>query len=182
MRELARIAGQGLEFFQAQLAIEQGRPAAVHVLGLLRQHILRRHAFVERVQNLVGCLLGQGGDVFQAVLGVDDLRRRFRQRLVVAQFAQRIVQQAHDTAQALEHRLVGLVDGIGRVARRIGAGHGRRFRRGWRFCRGGCRHGGAGRHGVEQRVEIVIRNHGGSGRGGRRGLSRGRTLRRYFIE
>jgi hypothetical protein len=48
-------------------------PARFHVLGLLGQLVLGRHAVVEGVEHLVGSLLGQAGNVFQAVLGVHDL-------------------------------------------------------------------------------------------------------------
>jgi hypothetical protein len=158
-------------------------PAARHVLGLLRQLVLRRHAFVQGVQHLVGGLLGQGGDIFQAVLGVVDLGRSFGQRLVVAEFAQRVVQQAHDAAEAFVHVLVAF------GARRRWRWPARRPRkRGGHGAAQPRRHGAAARRDlVEQGLEVVFVGNG-SGRCGRRGRRDRRAGRRagalgcHFLE
>jgi hypothetical protein len=118
----------------------------------------------------------------KAILGVDDLRRGLGQRLVVAQLAQRVVQQADDAAQAFEHAVFLAVLCL---RTRGWRGSGRRHGGdGGSGGHGGDRRGGGGGHLVEQGFQVVLVvacGRGWLGRGGRARRCAG-ALRRHFLE
>jgi len=134
----AAVGGQRLELVDRQLVGEHPVPALRHDLGASQQLVLQRLGDVGGIEDAAGRLVGHLHDVVQALPRVRNLASGPLQHLVVAEFAQAVVQLAGEVTEAIEDDLLLALRAARSRRRRGTAGT---------MCLFG--------HAVEQRLQVV---------------------------